>query len=84
MGIDTTADTVAAIAAEIDRWLAECIQQPPLAHNVAAYNQVYAGVGELKTRLGALLGTTAIPITSDGAKPSPPPPSSTKTNGNEE
>jgi hypothetical protein len=42
------------ILAEVDKWFDETIRRPPIAHDVASYNQAYSARADLKDRLTTL------------------------------
>jgi hypothetical protein len=39
------------IITEVETWFSEHIRKPPIAHDVAVYNQAYAAAEHLKARL---------------------------------
>lgn len=59
------------IITEIETWFAEHLRRPPIAHDVAVYNQAYAAAEHLKGRMVELF--TGKPVASPvlGAEPEP-------------
>lgn len=43
--------SVVSLRDTLDRWFAECFQQPPISHNTESYNQALAAKDKLKDLL---------------------------------
>lgn len=56
------------IITEIENWFSESIKRPPIAHDVAAYNQAYAAVEHLKERFVEIVTGKSAPAPTPAAE----------------